>query len=73
MTSLKKLGVYENYKKKQNNLPVSELQGLLKLKRKLEINSIQYPNPLDEFPDLTENLISLDLADEQHKDANIRK
>ena len=69
---LKKLGVYEDYKKRQNNVPITEIQGLLKLKRKHEINSIEYPNPLDEFPDLTDNLISLNLADEQQKDADIR-
>ena len=39
---LKKLGVYDDYKKKQIKLPITEIQGLLKLKRKLEINSIQY-------------------------------
>ena len=69
---LRKLGVYEDYKKRQNNVPITEIQGLLKLKRKHEINSIEYPNPLDEFPDLTDNLISLILADEQQKDADIR-
>ena len=69
---LKKFEIYEDYKKKQNNLPITEIQGLLKLKRKLEINSIQYPNPFDEFPDLTNNLISLNLAEEQQKDADIR-
>ena len=69
---LKKLGVYEDYKKKQSNSPITEIQGLLKLKRKTEINSIEYPNPLDEFPDLTDNLISLNLAEEQQKDADIR-
>ena len=68
---LKKLGVYDDYKKKQNNLPVTEIQSLLKLKRKQEINSTEYPNPLDEFPDLTDNLISLNLAEEQQKDADI--
>ena len=40
--------------------------------KKQEINSVQYPNPLDEFPDLTDNLISLNLADEQQEDADIR-
>ena len=55
---LKKLGYYEDYKKRQSNLPITEIQGLIKLKRKHEINSIEYPNPLDEFPDLTNNLIS---------------
>ena len=69
---LKKLGVYEDYKKKQSSLPITEIQGLLKLKRKQEINSIEYPNPLDEFPDLTDNLISLNLAEEQQKDTDIR-
>ena len=58
--------------KNDNNLPITEIQGLLKLKRKHEINSVEYPNPLDEFPDLTDNLISLNLADEQQKDADIR-
>ena len=52
---IKKLGLYEDYKKKQNNLLISEIQGLFKLKRKTEINSIEYPNPLDEFPDLRLN------------------
>ena len=33
---------------------------------------MEYSNPLDEFPDLTDNLISLNLADEQQKDADIR-
>ena len=69
---LKKLGYYEDYKKRQSNLPVTEIQGLFKLKRKTEINSIEYPNPLDEFPDLTDNLISLNLAEEQQKDTDIR-
>ena len=69
---LKKFGYYEDYKKRQSNLPVTEIQGLFKLKRKTEINSIEYPNPLDEFPDLTDNLISLDLAEEQQKDTDIR-
>ena len=64
--------MYEDYKKKQSNSPITETQGLLKLKRKTEINSIEYPNPLDEFPDLTDNLISLNLAEEQQKDADIR-
>ena len=68
----KKLGFYDDYKKRQKSLPKTEVQGLFKLKRKQEINSIQYPNPLDEFPDLTDNLISLNLADEQQKDADIR-
>ena len=69
---LKKLGVYEDYKKKQYNLPITKIKCLLKFKRKQEINSIQYPNPLDEFPDLTDNLISLNLADDQQKHAEIR-
>ena len=69
---LKKLGVYEDYKKKQSNSPITEIQGLLKLKRKQEINSIAYPNPLDEFPDLTDKIFSLNLAEEQQKDADIR-
>ena len=69
---LKKFGYFEDYKKRQSNLPVTEIQGLFKLKRKTEINSIEYPNPLDEFPDLTDNFISLNLADEQEKDADIR-
>ena len=69
---LMKLGYYEDYKKRQNSVPITEIQGLIKLKRKHEINSIEYPNPLDEFPDLTHNLISLNLADEQQKDADIR-
>ena len=33
--------------------------------RKQEINSIDYPNPLDEFPDLTDNLTRLNLAEDQ--------
>ena len=69
---LKKIGDYEHLKRQQNNLPITEIQWLLKLKRKQEINSIQYPNPLDEFPDLTDNLISLNLAEEQQKDTDIR-
>ena len=69
---LKKLGFYDEYKKRQTNFPITEIQGLFKLKRKQEINSIEYPNPLDEFPDLTDNLISLNLAEEQQKDADIR-
>ena len=69
---LKTLGLYEEYKKKHLNNELNEIQGLLKLKRKQEINSIEYPNPLDEFPDLTDNLISLNIAEEQQKDTNIR-
>ena len=52
LDALKKLGYYEDYKKRQSILPITEIQGLFKLKRKREINSIEYPNPLDEFPDL---------------------
>ena len=37
------------------------------------MNSIEYPNPLDEFPDITDNLISLNLAEEQQKDTEIKK
>ena len=69
---LKKHGLYDEYRKRHNNFPITEIQGLLKLKRKQEINSIEYPNPLDEFPDLTDNLFCLNLADEQKKDADIR-
>ena len=69
---LKKLGFYDEYKKRQTNFPITEIQGLFKLKRKQEINSIEYPNPLDEFLDLTDNLISLNLAEEQQKYADIR-
>ena len=69
---LKKIGLYQEYKKRQSNLPVTENQGLFKLKRKTEINSIVYPNPLDEFPDHTDNLNSLNLAEEQQKDTDIR-
>ena len=69
---LKKHGLYDEYKKRQTNFPITEIQGLLKLKRKQEINSIEYPNPLDEFPDLTDNLISLNLAEEQQKDTDTR-
>ena len=72
LNALKKIGLYEEYKKRQSNLPVTEIQGLFKLKRKTEINSIEYPNPLDEFPDLTDNLISLNLAEEQQKDTDLR-
>ena len=72
LQQLKTLGLYEEYKKKHLNNELNEIQGLLKLKRKQEINSIEYPNPLDEFPDLTDNLISLNLADEQQKDTDIR-
>ena len=49
---LKKHGLYDEYKKRQTNFPITEIQGLFKLKRKQEINSIEYPNPLHEFPDL---------------------
>ena len=72
LQQLKTLGLYEEYKKKHLNNELNEIQGLLKLKRKQEINSIEYPNPLDEFADLTDNLISLNLADEQQKDTDIR-
>ena len=72
LQQLKTLGLYEEYKKKHLNNELNEIHGLLKLKRKQEINSIEYPNPLDEFPDLADNLISLNLADEQQKDADIR-
>ena len=72
LDALKKLGYYEDYKKRQSNQPITEIQGLFKLKRKTEINSIEYPNPLDEFPDLTDNLIRLNLAEEQQKDTEIR-
>ena len=63
----KKRGFSDEYKKRQNNFPITEIQRLFKLKRRQEINSIQYPNPLDEFPDLTDNLISFNLAEEQQK------
>ena len=72
LDALKKLGYYADYKKRQSGLPITEIQGLFKLKRKQEVNSIQYPNPLDEFPDLTDNLITLNLAEKQQKDADIR-
>ena len=72
LDALKKLGYYEDYKKRQSNQPITEIQGLFKLKRKTEINSIEYPNRLDEFPDLTDNLISLNLAKEQQKETEIR-
>ena len=72
LQQLKTLGLYEEYKKKHLNNELNEIQGLLKLKRKQEINSIEYANPLDEFPDLKDNLISLNLADEQQKDTDIR-
>ena len=72
LQQLKTLGLYEQYKKKHLSNEINEIQGLFKLKRKQEMNSIQYPNPLDEFPDLTDNLISLNLAEEQQKDADIR-
>ena len=68
----KKIGVYEKYKIRQSSFLITEIHVLLKLKRKQEINSIEFPNPLDEFPDLTDNLISLNLAEEQQKDADIR-
>ena len=64
--------MYEEYKKKHFNTEINEIQALIKLMKKQEINSVQYPNPLDEFPDLTDNLISLNLADEQQEDAHIR-
>ena len=72
LDALKKLGYYEDNKKRQSNSPITEIQGLFKLKRKQEIISIEYPNPLDEFPDLTDNLISLNLAEEKQKDTDIR-
>ena len=72
LDALKKLGLYDEYKKRQTNLPITEIQGLFKLKRKTKINSIEYPYPLDEFPDLTDNLTSLNLAEEQKKDTDIR-
>ena len=72
LDALKKLGFYDEYKKRQTNLPITEIQGLFKLKRKTEINLIEYLNPLDEFRDLTDNLISLNLAEEQQKDTDIR-
>ena len=72
LQQLKTLGLYGEYKKKHLNNELNEIQGLIKLKRKQEINLIEYPNPLDEFPDLTDNLISLNLADEQQKDTDIR-
>ena len=72
LDALKKLGYYKHYKKRQSNLPITETQGLFKLKRKQEINSIDYPNPLDQVPDLTDSLISLNSADEQLKDTDIR-
>ena len=72
LQKFKILRLYEEYKTKHLNAEINEIQGLLKLTRKQGINSIQYPNPLDEFPDLTDNLISLNLAEEQQKDAGIR-
>ena len=72
MTSLKNSGS-TMVTKKQNNLLISEIQGLVKQINEQEINSIQYPSPIDEFPDLTDKLISLNLAEEQQKDADIRK
>ena len=69
---LRKLGFYDKYKKRQKNLAITEVQGILKLKRKQEINSIKSPIPIDQFPELTDNLISLNLAEEQQKDADIR-
>ena len=65
LQQLQNLGLYEDYKNKHLNTEINEIQGLFKLKRKEEINSIRYPNPLDEFPDLTDNLISLILAEQQ--------
>ena len=72
LNNLKKLGLYDEHKKRQGNLPITEFQGPFKLKRNQQINSIQHPIPLDEFPDLTDNLISLDLEEEKQKDADIR-
>ena len=43
---LKKLGYYEDYKKRQSNLPITGIQGLFKLKRKQEINLIEYPKSI---------------------------
>ena len=54
-------------KKNGKVIYTTEIEELFKLKRRQEINSIQYPNPLDEFPDLTEKLISLKIAGEQKK------
>ena len=31
---LKKLGYYEDYEKRQSNIPITEIQGLFKLKKK---------------------------------------
>ena len=45
LDALKKLGYYKDYKKRQSNLPITGIQGLFKLKRKQEINSIEYPIP----------------------------
>ena len=39
--ALKRIGLYDEYKKRQSNLPITEIQGLFKLKRTQEINSIQ--------------------------------
>ena len=72
LQQLKNLGLYEEYKKKHLNTEINEIQALIKLMKKQELNSVQYPNLLDEFPDLTNNLISLNLADEQQEDADIR-
>ena len=72
LKALKKIGLYDEYLKRESNLPITEIEGLFKFTKKQEINSIQYPNPLDEFSDLTDNLISLNLAEEQQKDADIR-
>ena len=72
LNNLKKLGLYDEHKKRQGNLPITEFQGQFKLKRNQQINSIQHPIPLDEFPELTDNLISLDLEEEKQKDADIR-
>ena len=65
LDALKKLGFYDEYKKRQTNFSITEIQGLFKLKRKQELNSIEDPNPLDEFPALTDNLISLNLAEKR--------
>ena len=69
LTSFMKLVYYDKQQhKRQSKIPITEKQGLLKLKRKQEINSTQYPNKLDKFPNLKDNFISLNLAEEQQKD-----
>ena len=48
---LKKLGLYKDYKNDKVIYLYQKFKDYLNLKKQ-QMNSIQYPNPLDEFPDL---------------------